>query len=53
VHPEGTHAYSACDAARQVVEIDLAGVEVSRLFATGADADGLCWAPRPSPHPEP
>lgn len=47
VHPDGTHAYSACDAAQQVVEVDLAQGRVSRLFATGADPDGMCWAPRP------
>lgn len=47
VHPEGTHAYSACDAAQQVVEVDLVRGRVSRVFATGTDPDGMCWAPRP------
>jgi len=47
LHPDGSHAYSACDAARQVVEVDLTRTEVSRTFATGADADGMCWAPVP------
>ncbi len=47
LHPDGTHAYSACDAAREVVEVDLTRNEVSRIFATGADADGICWAPVP------
>jgi DNA-binding beta-propeller fold protein YncE len=44
IHPDGTHAYSACDAAQQVVEIDLGRYEVSRRFDAGADADGICWA---------
>jgi YVTN family beta-propeller protein len=48
VHPDGTHAYSACDSAEEVVEVDLTSYEVSRTFATGADADGICWAPLPS-----
>ena len=48
VHPDGTHAYSACDADRQVVEVDLTRSEVSRVFPTGADADGICWAPLPA-----
>lgn len=47
VHPDGTHAYSACDAAQQIVEVDLVG-RVSRVFAAGADPDGMCWAPRPT-----
>lgn len=47
VHPDGTRAYSACDAARAVVEVDLTRNEVSRVFATGADADGICWVPVP------
>ncbi len=48
VHPDGTRAYSACDAAREVVEVDLIRNEVSRVFPTGADADGMCWAPTPA-----
>jgi len=47
VHPDGTRAYSACDAARQVVEVVLTRHEVSRVFPTGVDADGICWAPMP------
>lgn len=47
VHPNGTHAYSACDAAGQVVEVDLRSGSVSRLFATGNGADGICWAATP------
>jgi YVTN family beta-propeller protein len=49
LHPDGIHAYSACDAAREVVEVDLIRNQVSRIFATGADADGMCWAPMPAP----
>lgn len=48
IHPDGTHAYSACDAAGQVVEVDLRSGEVSRLFPTGAGPDGICWAASPS-----
>lgn len=44
IHPDGTHAYSACDSAAQVVEVDLATGNVSRVFATGRGPDGLCWA---------
>ena len=44
IHPDGTHAYSACDDAAQVVEVELATRRVSRVFATGRGPDGLCWA---------
>lgn len=47
MHPEGTHAYSACDAAGQVVEVDLRDGSVSRVFSVGRNPDGLCWAPTP------
>jgi YVTN family beta-propeller protein len=47
IHPSGGYAYSACDADRQVVEVDLTTAEVSRTFGTGRGADGVCWARRP------
>jgi YVTN family beta-propeller protein len=47
IHPTGSHAYSACDAADAVVEVDLATGQVSRTFATGRQPDGICWAARP------
>ena len=49
IHPDGTHAYSACDAAGEVVELDLRTGALSRVFATGRGPDGLCWAARPDP----
>ena len=47
IHPDGTHAYSACDAADEVVEVDLVRGEVSRIFSVGRNPDGLCWAEQP------
>jgi YVTN family beta-propeller protein len=47
IHPSGTHAYSACDAADEVVEVDLAAGRVTRTFPTGRQPDGLCWAVSP------
>ncbi|MEO8528135.1 MAG: hypothetical protein ABI435_03565 [Pseudolysinimonas sp.] len=47
VHPAGTHAYSACDAAGEVVEVDLGTRQVSRIFSTGRGPDGICWAAEP------
>ena len=47
MHPDGTHAYSACDEADQVVEVDLHAGAVSRVFATGRQPDGICWAATP------
>jgi DNA-binding beta-propeller fold protein YncE len=47
IHPSGSHAYSACDSANAVVEVDLVGNRVSRTFATGRQPDGICWAARP------
>ena len=47
IHPDGGRAYSACDAANQVVEVDLHAGVVSRVFATGLQPDGICWAATP------
>ncbi len=47
LHPDGIHAYSACDEAGEVVEVDLHSGTVTRTFPTGAQPDGICWAPVP------
>jgi DNA-binding beta-propeller fold protein YncE len=47
VHPDGRHAYSACDDSDVVVEVDLVEPSVSRLIATGRNPDGIAWSPRP------
>ncbi|MDH6179854.1 YVTN family beta-propeller protein [Microbacteriaceae bacterium SG_E_30_P1] len=47
IHPDGTHAYSACDADGAVVEVDIARAEVTRTFLVGRNPDGLCWAATP------
>lgn len=48
IHPDGTRAYSACDTAGLVVEVDLGLGAVSRTFAAGAGPDGICWAANPT-----
>lgn len=47
IHPDGSHAYSACDAAGEVVEVDIRAGAVSRVFSVGRNPDGLCWAATP------
>lgn len=47
IHPDGGFAYSACDDANQVVEVNLRTATVSRSFATGQQPDGICWAAVP------
>ncbi len=47
LHPDGRHAYSACDDSDVVVEVDLLEPSVSRLIPTGRNPDGIAWSPRP------
>ena len=47
VHPDGRHAYSACDDSDVVVEVDLLRGSVSRVIPTGRNPDGIAWSPSP------
>ena len=46
IAPDGARAYVANANSKLVAVIDLESLEVSGTIATGAEPDGLGWAPR-------